>query len=584
MANSDYIKEFLIKLGYQVSDSEQKKFEEALGKSEKSTDGLAKNLKKVAVALGTVSSVAAYRLNALYVNAQRVGTSASKLDALRQAVSNVGGDANAAAQSVASIAQKLRDVKNFDKAFSRFGVEAKDANGQIRDTVDLLNELVNSSKFRSLSYEQQSAYMRDLFGIDDLTFRTIRSGEFAKEYQKILDIQAKFGNETDKSAKSVRDFMVGINELQAKGGAALDVLVGNLAEKLAPALRAVNDAANDMMDWYSRLSPESKEVAKNIGSIAVAVGMLAASIKALTVLKGLGGVLTGGGAGGAAGAAAGGGLLSKTAAVASNPVSWLAALGLGSFAADAYMTSQDADSVMSRETGGDLVGALYNGSINPASHKNVEESVGIIPAAQAGELPKSGKVTRGIRNNNPGNLDYVPMWAKQGATRETGNNGRFAAFATPEEGLRALAVQLKRYANAGEDSVYKIIKKYAPETENNTIAYMNSVARDIGTGIHGRLNFSDPQVMEKMMRAIIKFENSGNNPYSDEMMNEAARFGTGHKGKWGGGWGGSANLNQNVNITIYTNDAKETAREVTNVLKRESENNVRLRNARTPSR
>ena len=577
MANSDYIKEFLIKLGYQVSDSEQKKFEEALGKSEKSTDGLAKNLKKVAVALGTVSSVAAYRLNALYVNAQRVGTSASKLDALRQAVSNVGGDANAAAQSVASIAQKLRDVKNFDKAFSRFGVEAKDANGQIRDTVDLLNELVNSSKFRSLSYEQQSAYMRDLFGIDDLTFRTIRSGEFAKEYQKILDIQAKFGNETDKSAKSVRDFMVGINELQAKGGAALDVLVGNLAEKLAPALRAVNDAANDMMDWYSRLSPESKEVAKNIGSIAVAVGMLAASIKALTVLKGLGGVLTGGGAGGAAGAAA------KTSML-SNPVGWLAALGLGSFAADAYMTSQDADSVMSRETGGDLVGALYNGSINPASHKNVEESVGIIPAAQAGELPKSGKVTRGIRNNNPGNLDYVPMWAKQGATRETGNNGRFAAFATPEEGLRALAVQLKRYANAGEDSVYKIIKKYAPETENNTIAYMNSVARDIGTGIHGRLNFSDPQVMEKMMRAIIKFENSGNNPYSDEMMNEAARFGTGHKGKWGGGWGGSANINQNVNITIYTNDAKETAREVTNVLKRESENNVRLRNARTPSR
>lgn len=586
MANTDYIKEFLVKLGYQVDEADRKKFEEAIGKSEKSTEGLAKNLKSVAVALGTVSSVAAYRLNALYVNAQRIGTSASKLDALRRSVANVGGDANAAAQSVASLAQKLRDnPEGFAGAFKRFGINIRDTNGQIRDTVDLMMELVNSNSFKSLEYYQQSAYMRDLFGIDDLTFRSIRSGEFAREYQKIRDIQAKLGNETDKSAKSVRDFMVGLNDIRNKGSAALDVLVGNLADKLAPALQAVNEKADALLDWYSKLSPESKEVAKNIGSTAVAVGMLAASLKAISILKGLGGILKGGAAaGGAGGAAAGGGLLSKTAALASNPVSWLAALGLGSFAADAYMTSQDADSVMSRETGGDLVGALYNGSINPASHEQATGSWGIIPAARAADLPKSGKVTRGIRNNNPGNLDYVPMWAKQGATRETGNNGRFAAFATPEEGLRALAVQLKRYANAGEDSVYKIIKKYAPETENNTIAYMNSVARDIGTGIHGRLNFSDPQVMEKMMRAIIKFENSGNNPYSDEMMNEAARFGTGHKGKWGGGWGGSANLNQNVNITIYTNDAKETAREVTNVLKRESENNVRLRNARTPSR
>lgn len=581
MANSDYIKEFLIKLGYQVSDSEQKKFEEALGKSEKSTDGLAKNLKKVAVALGTVSSVAAYRLNALYINAQRVGTSASKLDALRQAVSNVGGDANAAAQSVASIAQKLRDVKNFDKAFSRFGVEAKDANGQIRDTVDLLNELVNSSKFRGLSYEQQSAYMRDLFGIDDLTFRTIRSGEFAKEYQKILDIQAKFGNETDKSAKSVRDFMVGINELQAKGGAALDVLVGNLAEKLAPALRAVNDAANDMMDWYSRLSPESKELAKDIGSVAVAVGMVAASMKALSLLKGLGGLLTGGaaGSGGAAGGAAG---AAAKASILSNPAGWIAGLGLGSFAADAYMTMQDADSVMSRETGGDLVGALYNGGINPASHR--EASSGIFPSAYAGELPNNIKESRGIRNNNPGNLDYAPIWEQQGATKEAGRNGRFAVFKTPQEGLRALAVQLKRYANAGENSVYKIIKKYAPEGDNNpTLAYMNSVAKDIGIGVHGNLNFNDPQVMEKMMRAIIKFENSGAMPYSEAMMNEAARFGVLHKGKWQGSWGGSQNLNQNINITVngakYPEQSAEAVREVM-----ESRDSVMIRNFKAPSR
>lgn len=249
--------------------------------------------------------------------------------------------------------------------------------------------------------------MRDLFGIDDLTFRTIRSGEFAKEYQKILDIQAKFGNETDKSAKSVHDFMVGINELQAKGGAALDVLVGNLAEKLAPALRAVNDAANDMMDWYSRLSPESKELAKDIGSVAVAVGMVAASMKALSLLKGLGGLLTGGaaGSGGAAGGAAG---AAAKASLLSNPAGWIAGLGLGSFAADAYMTMQDADSVMSRETGGDLVGALYNSSIDPASHR--ETPPGIFPAAHA-QTPQGSEDRLSAR-------DIMAFFIGKGLTKE----------------------------------------------------------------------------------------------------------------------------------------------------------------------
>ncbi len=563
MANTDYIKEFLVKLGYEVDEKGSKRFSEALTK-----------LNKAAVAIGTASTVAAYRLNALYVNAQRTGTSASKLDAFRRSVANVGGDANAAAQSVASLAQKLRDnPEGFAGAFKRFGVNIRDTNGQIRDTVDLMMELVNSNSFKSLEYYQQSAYMRDLFGIDDLTFRSIRSGEFAREYQKIRDIQAKLGNETDKSAKSVRDFIVGLNDLQAKGGAALDVLVGNLADKLAPALQAVNEKADALLDWYSKLSPESKEVAKNIGSTAVAVGMLAASIKALTVLKGLGGVLTGGGAGGAAGAAA------KTS-ILSNPVGWLAALGIGSFAADAYMTKQDADSVMDRETQGDLVGLLWGQSGNAEG----SESVGVpsvITAAQAVELPKGRKRhARGIRNNNPGNIEFAGAWKQQGATRENGNGGRFAAFSTPQEGLRALATQLKRYDNAGFSTIKDIITKYAPEKENNTIAYMNAVARRMGTGINTRLNMSDPAVMQKIMNEIIRFEN-GYNPYSNDMMNEAARFGVSHKGKWREGWGGSPNLNQNINITV--NGAKypeQSAEAVEEVMK----NGVMVRNARTPSR
>lgn len=571
MANTDYIKEFLVKLGYQVDEADRKKFEEALGKSEKSTEGLAKNLKSVAVALGTVSSVAAYRLNALYVNAQRIGTSASRLDALRRSVANVGGDANAATQSVASLAQKLRDnPEGFAGAFKRFGINIRDTNGQIRDTVDLMMELVNSNSFKSLEYYQQSAYMRDLFGIDDLTFRSIRSGEFAREYQKIRDIQAKLGNETDKSAKSVRDFMVGLNDIRNKGSAALDVLVGNLADKLAPALQAVNEKADALLDWYSKLSPESKEVAKNIGSTAVAIGMLAASLKAISILKGLGGILKGGAAAGGAGrAAAGGGLLSKTAAVASNPVSWLAALGLGSFIADAKMTMQDANSVMNRETGGDLVGALYNGSINPASHKKMEESAGIIPAAQAGELPKKeGRLTA---------KDVITFFTGKGLTKEqaagiAGNiavESRFDHRAVGDNGKAYGLGQWRSDKAAG--SRQQLFKKWFGKDIRESTA-------------QEQLEFYWKELQTTERRAFNLLKNAKTAQESGEII---SRYFERPKDEYGENARNRGRLSeqfsQNINITVHgAKYPEQSAEAVKGVM--ENRNGVMVRNARTPSR
>ncbi len=139
------------------------------------------------------------------------------------------------------------------------------------------------------------------------------------------------------------------------------------------------------------------------------------------------------------------------------------------------------------------------------------------------------------------------MWIKQGARKEPGEKGRFAVFNTPQEGLRALAVQLKRYANAGKDSIYKIIKQYAPSVENDTASYIRSVERALGVGFHTRLNFSDPRVMAQMMKAIIKMEN-GRNPYSDEMIKAGALYGVRHQGKWGGAW-----IGENLNAGLTPN-------------------------------
>lgn len=127
---------------------------------------------------------------------------------------------------------------------------------------------------------------------------------------------------------------------------------------------------------------------------------------------------------------------------------------------------------------------------------------------------------RGIRNNNPGNLNYA---GQQGASRENGN-GRFASFNTPEEGINAMSRQLDLHftgksaksKEAGRPlrTVTDIIGAWAPPGENNTAKYINDVSRQLGVSPTAQLNLKDPATKAALMKAIVTKENGGN-PYTD---------------------------------------------------------------------
>lgn len=96
------------------------------------------------------------------------------------------------------------------------------------------------------------------------------------------------------------------------------------------------------------------------------------------------------------------------------------------------------------------------------------------------------KAPRGIRNNNPGNIEWGSQWQGLRPESERTDN-RFAQFKDPVFGIRALACVLityqdKRKAKDGSriDSIKEIIERWAPSFENDTGAYANSVAALLG--------------------------------------------------------------------------------------------------------
>ncbi|MFW6686016.1 lytic transglycosylase [Serratia marcescens] len=162
---------------------------------------------------------------------------------------------------------------------------------------------------------------------------------------------------------------------------------------------------------------------------------------------------------------------------------------------------------------------------------------------------------RGIRNNNPGNLNYV---GQNGATLEDHATPRFARFNSAFEGFAALGKQIKAYYNGTSkaagyqklQSVEDIISRFAPASENNTQAYINKLSKMLGVGRGDSLNIQDPQVLATLMNGITQIEN-GKNPYAPEMVLKAAQSAVGA--------GGSNSSVFNINVQ-GGGDPRETAR------------------------
>ena len=127
------------------------------------------------------------------------------------------------------------------------------------------------------------------------------------------------------------------------------------------------------------------------------------------------------------------------------------------------------------------------------------------------------KPPRGIRNNNPGNIRHGQNW--QGLNPEGRNiDPAFCVFKSPVFGIRALAKVLMNYKKIhGLNTVRQIISRYAPPNENQTKAYIQTVASQIGVYPDTVIDIEERGILTVFIKAVIRMEN-GIQPYSDETI------------------------------------------------------------------
>lgn len=142
-------------------------------------------------------------------------------------------------------------------------------------------------------------------------------------------------------------------------------------------------------------------------------------------------------------------------------------------------------------------------------------------------------IPRGVRNNNPGNIDFNPRNAWQGQLGlEVGvGKPRFARFDSPENGIRALGKLLLNYrgkdgmpgvGKPGIDTPLEFINRWAPSNENDTLSYATAIAKRLGVGVRDSINIAKPEVLREAVVGIIVHEN-GANPYRADVVDEGVR-------------------------------------------------------------
>lgn len=128
---------------------------------------------------------------------------------------------------------------------------------------------------------------------------------------------------------------------------------------------------------------------------------------------------------------------------------------------------------------------------------------------------------RGMRNNNPLNIrrGKKPWVGEQAYIRVVDNSGEveqelkyydrtFCQFVCLSQGFRAAFILLKKYIIKYDlNTIEEVIRRWAPENENNTKHYIDMVATRALMGRKEKLDFYNKTQMVNIVNAMVMVEN-----------------------------------------------------------------------------
>ncbi|MFN1150070.1 hypothetical protein [Serratia liquefaciens] len=635
--NAETIKDFLVSLGFDIDQAGANKFESVL-------KGVTANVLKVgAVVEGAALSIVGFTtqiangLDKVYWASQRTGASVQGIKALGYAAAQTGASAESAMSSLEGLSSFMRSNSGAEGFLNRLGVQTRDASGKMRDTASIFTGV--GQKLNNMPYYRAKQYAQ-MLGIDENTLMAMRRGlgQFSSEYALTAK---KIGFNADVAAKQSNRFMTSMRDLTMTLGQARDKIGSNLAGGLAgsidslrkqlldnwPKIEAVlmkvikgilwagdaitrvlwrtGQAIGDVITWFKKLDPATKQLITLFGGLLVAwrllntafisspIGMITSLVLAIGLLwddyqtwKEGGKSLIDWGKWKPEIDAAMKALDELKGSIKSvgTEIAHLLNIDLKNWTLKGdieNLTKQFGEFGKMMSMIGDLINALKDGnwkqaySIGKQLMAQGQNQPDALPEVSAAAV-RHRKAVLGFYNDLNSKLNsWLPEWAggssgepeqhaqastrtladrnnNPGNIRPVGGKG-FRFFESALHGWEAMKNQLMRYftgktTGRALQTIQDIVSTWAPAGDNNDPKkYAQDVAKWMGVSPNAVLNLNNPNTMGSLMQSMARKEGYGD--WNSPLAYRAA------------GGGPSRSIQQETTINIHgVSDPREAAR------------------------
>ncbi|MBZ9939134.1 phage tail-type lysozyme domain-containing protein [Mesorhizobium sp. BR1-1-16] len=261
------IDSYLIALGFKVDAQSQARFKDTVDGAFKAAAGLAAAWAAAETAIAAAVVKVASSLDSMYFAAQRANTSVANVKAYTYALSQLGVSASAAGSTIEGIARAIRTNPGNESLLHALGVQTRDANGGLRDTVDIMVDL---DKQLSKKPQYVGTQYAAALGLDEGTFNALRGkwGAIQKEMDDYRQKAAAMGVDPNKAAAEANQLMTQVRSFQAT----IDLLVLRIAQDLGPTILKY---VKDFGDW---ITAHQAEIVKFVGELSKALADIATTL------------------------------------------------------------------------------------------------------------------------------------------------------------------------------------------------------------------------------------------------------------------------------------------------------------------
>jgi len=208
-------------------------------------------------------------------DAARVTT--HEFQALGHAGAAAGVSASTTAAALNTLGQGLRAIETRTGgptgALHRLGVMARNANGTMRETNDVLYDVADRFE-RVRNPVQRARLAQELFGANGRRMLQVLAGGSAALRRQHADFEALGGGVLPEAVEAARGFTAAQQRMKV----ATDSIRSVIATALLPVITAVTNKIADFTGWLSRMARGSNIVQVVLGMLGVAAAAVAAAI------------------------------------------------------------------------------------------------------------------------------------------------------------------------------------------------------------------------------------------------------------------------------------------------------------------